>query len=163
MRLRLIKPTVEELDFRQELLSDEATMSYNKAYGGTIPFPRERWSQWHSKWISSEDSRYFYRYLFSVEEARLVGEVAYHQDNIGRWLCDVLIHADARGRGYGGEGLELLCNAAAENGIFELYDVIAADNPSVGLFLRHGFSAVSRDEAAVTVKRTLEIKKDCLP
>lgn len=36
--LHLHKPTREELRFRQELLSDPSTMSYNHAYGGTIVF-----------------------------------------------------------------------------------------------------------------------------
>lgn len=35
------EPGVEELWFKEKLLSDEETMSYNRAYGGTIPFPRE--------------------------------------------------------------------------------------------------------------------------
>ena len=40
--LHLHKPTREELRFRQELLSDPSTMSYNHAYGGTIVFPPAR-------------------------------------------------------------------------------------------------------------------------
>ena len=44
--LHLHKPTREELRFRQELLSDPSTMSYNHAYGGTIVFPPARWEGW---------------------------------------------------------------------------------------------------------------------
>lgn len=34
--LELIKPTLEQLSFKQELLSDEKTMSFNHKYGGTM-------------------------------------------------------------------------------------------------------------------------------
>ena len=37
------KPQVEDLWFRQALLADPATMSYNDAWGGTIDFSRDRW------------------------------------------------------------------------------------------------------------------------
>ena len=32
-------PSVEELWFRQRMLADPETMSYNRAWGGPIPFP----------------------------------------------------------------------------------------------------------------------------
>lgn len=41
------KPNLEDLWFREKLMADEETMSYNP--GGTIPFPRERWAKWYSK------------------------------------------------------------------------------------------------------------------
>ena len=37
--LTLHKPGYEDLWFRQKMLGDEETMSYNHAWGGTIPFP----------------------------------------------------------------------------------------------------------------------------
>ena len=39
----LVKPTIDELSFKQELLSDEETMSFNHKYGGTIDFNKDRW------------------------------------------------------------------------------------------------------------------------
>ena len=33
------KPTLQDLWFRQQFMADEATMSYNAAWGGTISFP----------------------------------------------------------------------------------------------------------------------------
>ena len=55
----------------------------------------------------------------------------------------------------GSEALGLLCAAAAENGIDELYDDIAADNPAVGLFLKHGFSETGRTEDKIILKKVL--------
>lgn len=47
--LVLHEPKLDELAFRQRLLADEATMTYNEAYGGTITFPEERWKNWHQR------------------------------------------------------------------------------------------------------------------
>ncbi len=152
-QITLYSPALEELSFRRALLSDPDTMAYNHAYGGTIDFPPERWADWHRRWVEDPEGR-FYRYLRSAEG--FVGEAAYHFDGeLGGFLCDVIVHASHRGRGYGGQGLELLCQAAGENGVERLYDDIALDNPSVGLFLRHGFREVKRTEAYVLVARDL--------
>lgn len=43
--VEVYKPKVEDLWFREKLLSDGETMSYNAAWGGTIPFPEERWGK----------------------------------------------------------------------------------------------------------------------
>ena len=37
--LKIHVPEYKELRFRQEMMADEDTMSYNRAWGGTIPFP----------------------------------------------------------------------------------------------------------------------------
>ena len=153
MALKLYKPRLEDLWFRRELLADETTMSYNHAYGGTIAFPRERWREWYDRWLVDREGRRFYRYLMKNDGA-FVGEVAYHWD-AEREIClsDVIVRGDLRGKGYGREGLRLLCEAAMENGVTVLYDEIAVDNPSVKLFLRCGFVEVKRTEETVLVKK----------
>lgn len=42
--LTLYEPKYEDLWFRQMMLADEDTMSYNHAWGGTIPWPEDKWS-----------------------------------------------------------------------------------------------------------------------
>ena len=154
--LSLHKPEPQELSFRQALLLDPDTMSYNRKWGGVIPFPRERWSAWYARWIVDHENKRFYRYLFSDEIGQFVGETAYHYDDArGIFLCDILVHARYRANGYGTEGLALLCQAAKENGIAALYDDIAKDNPSVHLFLRNGFTAIAQTQDAITVKKVL--------
>lgn len=37
--ISLYKPEIDELWFRESMMADNATMSYNHAWGGTIPFP----------------------------------------------------------------------------------------------------------------------------
>ena len=136
----LYRPKLDELGFRQSLLEDAETMAYNHAYGGTIPFPRERWADWYSRWVEDGTGERFYRYLYHEAGGTFVGEAAYHYDNgFGGYVCDVLVSARYRGRGFGRQGLVLLCAAARENGVSRLIDNIALDNPSAELFRRMGF------------------------
>lgn len=140
MSIILKEPTFEELEFRQRLMADENTMNYNHAYGGTIPFPRERWEGWYKRWIIDNSKDYFYRYIYDDNINEYVGEVAYHkEDNTDSYICDVIILDKYRGKGYGKMGLMALCNAAKDNGLKHLCDDIAIDNPSLALFLKIGF------------------------
>lgn len=152
----LHRPALEELSFRQAFLSDPATMAYNHAYGGTIDFPQERWADWYNRWVEDASGERFYRYLYDPQTGNFVGEAAYHFDGeLGGYICDVIVPADCRGRGYGTQGLALLCAAAKANGVERLYDNIAVDNPSIDVFLRSGFREVSRNGEYVLVAKDL--------
>jgi len=152
--VELYKPDFGELWFRQQMMSNEQTMAYNHAYGGTIPFPRERWTAWYDRWIINHDNQRFYRYI-SVNGS-FVGEAAYHLDGERQiYIADVIIHAPFRGNGYGRTGLLLLCGTAKGNGIRELYDDITIDNSAIALFLKCGFVEVLRTSEYVSVKKLL--------
>ena len=154
--LSLYKPELEDLWFREEFMNDPDTMSYNNAWGGTIAFPKEKWGDWYNKWIIRHENERYYRYLLNVKTNEFVGETAYHLDysrNI--YIADVIICAKHRGRGYGTEGLKLLCTTAKENGLTILYDDIAADNPSVRMFLNNGFTIDYQTDDIIMVKRVL--------
>ena len=125
-------PRPDELWFRRKMLADEATMAYNRAYGGTVDFPEERWPDWYGRWVAHPEGRY-YRYLRESASGEFVGEIAYHFDG-EKYLADVIVYAPYRRRGYGAAGLALLCAAAKEIGVGVLYDDIAADNPSSPTF-----------------------------
>ena len=152
--LELYEPQVEDLWFKKKMMGDEQTMSYNNAYGGTIAFPKEYWSDWHNRWIINHNDKRFYRYV--KEKDTFVGEVAYHFDEKRQiHIADVIIYAPYRGKGYGRKGLLLLCEAAKENGVKVLYDDIAIDNASVELFLNCGFAETLRTDEYVLVKKEL--------
>ena len=154
-KIILHKPAYEELDFRRSFLADAETMAYNHAYGGTIDFPEERWADWYKRWVDEPDRR-FYRYLKLEGTNTFVGEAAYHWDEeLGEYICDVIVTAQHRRKGYGAQGLALLCEAAKENGVARLCDNIAIDNPSVHMFLRAGFRECSRNEEYVLVEKEL--------
>ena len=81
---------------------------------------------------------------------------AYHFDSeFGEYVCDVLVSAQYRGRGFGRAGLKLLCAAAKANGVKRLADNIALDNPSVELFLSAGFCERFRNEEYILVEKEL--------
>lgn len=155
-KLVLYRPRLEELDFRRALLADPDTMAYNHAYGGTVAFPRERWGGWYARWLEDETGGRFYRYLRLEGTGEPVGEAAYHYDGgFGGYVCDVLVSARHRGRGFDRQGLELLCAAARGNGVTRLVDNIAIDNPSVELFRKCGFRERLRTEEYILMERDL--------
>ncbi|MBO4363940.1 MAG: GNAT family N-acetyltransferase [Clostridia bacterium] len=153
--LTLFTPEYKDLWFRQTMLADSETMSYNHAWGGTIPFPEEDWREWYDFWIVKPEGKRFYRYL-KDDSGYFAGEVAYHYDpELKGYAANVIVYSEFRGRGFGGTALDLLCAAAKENGITELYDDIAADNPAYVMFIRHGFTEVSRTEKKIILKKVL--------
>ena len=152
--LELYKPQIEDLWFRKTFLSDPETMAYNNAWGGVIAFPEEKWPQWYARWVGSPGGARFYRYI--RDDAKFVGEVAWHRDT-ERDIClaDVIVPAAYRGQGYGRAGLRLLCATAKEAGIDALYDDIARDNPAIALFLSEGFVEEYRTDAIIMLKKQL--------
>ena len=44
------------------MLADEETMSYNHAWGGTIPWPEDQWKDWYDCWINYEKAFASYDY-----------------------------------------------------------------------------------------------------
>ena len=153
--LTLYEPKYEDLWFRQMMLADEDTMSYNHAWGETIPFGEDKWRGWYDCWIADPDGKRYYRYLKN-EDGQFVGEIAYHYDaEMQQEIANVMIYAKYRRRGYGSEALDLLCSAAKSNGVSVLYDDIAIDNPAVSLFLKHGFVEESRTKEIILLKKEL--------
>ena len=154
--LEVVKPELEDLWFRESMMSDRETMSYNDAWGGTIPFPKEDWDEWYTFWVRNSGQERYYRYLKDDANKVFVGEISYHFDKLRNiYLCDVIIKAEFRRRGFGTQGIQLLCEAAKANGVKALYDDIATDNPSTHLFLKNGFSIEFQNDEIVMVKTVL--------
>ena len=154
LMLETVIPTLEDMWFRESLLADEETMSYNHAWGGTISWPKEKWREWYEHWIVNHEDKRYYRYL--KDENGFVGEIAYHYDpEYDGFVADIIIFSGYRGKGYGYRGLELLCDAARENGISVLYDDIAIDNTAVRLFLKKGFYEEYRTKEKIVLRKDL--------
>ena len=87
-RLELHVPTIEELDYRQKIMSDPETMSYNKGYDlgfdgyhsdtGCINFPESEWQDWYEYFVGYEPER-FYAYIKRKADGAFIGEVNVHQ------------------------------------------------------------------------------------
>ena len=151
--IELYTPKYEDLWFRKMFMSDEATMSYNHAWGGTIDFPESAWADWYDYWVQNPEGKRFYRYLKN-ENNKFVGEIAYHY-NGKEYIADVIVYAKYRGKGYGREGLCLLCEAAKAAEIEVLYDDIAIDNPAISMFLKMDFVEEYRTEKCIMLKKIL--------
>ncbi|MBO4286070.1 MAG: GNAT family N-acetyltransferase [Bacilli bacterium] len=155
MKLKTYLPKLEDLWFRQRMMEDEETMSYNHAWGGTISFPEDRWSDWYQYWIIEHDGQRYYRYLKNEDDI-FVGEIAYHYDpNYDGYMANIIIYAKYRHQGYGREGLKMLVDIAKKNGITVMYDDIALDNPAITLFLKEGFEEEYRTEEIILLKKQL--------
>lgn len=151
-------PAIDELGFREALMADPETMSYNDHWGGTIPFPKERWESWYSEWVAGGGDC-FYRYIVDENNA-FVGEAAYHRDReTGIVLADVIVLARYRGRGLGREALIMLCECAKERGIDVIYDNIAIGNGAIKLFLECGFEEEYRTDEIIMLRKVLRSPK----
>ena len=154
--IKLYSPKLEDLRFRQMFMADKETMSYNHNWGGTIPFPEENWADWYDYWVVNPEGRRFYRYLQDEMNGEFVGEIAYHYDSERHInIADVIVYAKYRGKGFGEQGLLLLCDAAKANGVEILYDDIAIDNPAIKLFLKVGFCEEYRTDEIIMLKKVL--------
>lgn len=68
-------PSLDELWYRKQILSDSKTMAYNKGYQlnfkgyhndtGCVDFPKERWERWYQSFVNAGTER-FYAYVTSV-------------------------------------------------------------------------------------------------
>ena len=155
MKLSIYEPKLEDLWFRQKMLEDEETMSYNKAWGGTISFPKRDWEDWFNHWVINHENKRYYRYLKN-EEGEFAGEIAYHYDsNYDGYMVDIIIYSKYRNKGYGSLGLKLLCDIAKENGISSLHDDIALDNQGISIFKKLDFIEQYRTDSIILLKKVL--------
>lgn len=123
-RLQLYIPALHELDYRQRIMADPETMSYNKGYDisfsgyhkdtGCIDFPESEWQEWYDYFIGQEPER-FYAYILRREDSAFIGEVNLHRsDTHNYYEMGIVLEAKYRGRGYAKEALSLLLQHAFE-------------------------------------------------
>lgn len=154
-KIKLYKPELKDLWFRELILKDPDTMSYNHAYGGTIIFDKSKWNDWYNRWVLNSNNTKYYRYIKDMND-NFVGEVSYHKDETsGRCMLSIIIYSKYRKRGYGRESLNLIFNILKENGIDVVYDDLAKDNPALNLFIKCGFVEEMRDENVILLKKVL--------
>ena len=115
-------PTLDDLWFRQKMMANPETMSYNKGYDipfegydretGCIDFPENTWQEWFDFWIDNEPDR-FYAYIVRTSDGAYIGEVNVHKSNTNDWYeMGIVIDAEYRGQGYSKPALNLLITHA---------------------------------------------------
>lgn len=167
-RVKLHIPTLEELWFRQQLMNDPATMSYNKGYNlgfpsyhnetGCIDFPEKEWQEWYNYFVGQEPER-FYAYIVCSEDGVFIGEVNAHKNPTEPWYeMGIVVEAKYRGLGYAAEALKLLLsyafsrlNAEAVHNSFE-----AVRDAAVRTHLKAGFTEYKRENGILELLITRE-------
>ena len=164
MKLSLHIPSLREMDYRQALLAQPETMSYNAGQPsdapgydvatGCIDFPITDWRYWRGVWLYREPACYD-AYLLDEEIGAFVGEVCYYYD-MERDACGagVLIEHDKRGRGYGTAGLKLLVrHAFARPEIDALFvDLPEHRDHALRMFLTAGFREVQTEGGIIHLR-----------
>ncbi len=166
MNVTLHVPTLKELRYRERLLSDKATMSYNKGYNldfpgydsetGCITFPKDKWEEWFAHWIVGYPER-FYAYIRN-ENLDFVGEVKLEKDSENTYSMGIVVHNKHRGKGYAEKALEMLLKTAfQELGAVEVHNNFEK-NSKVALkaHLKCGFEIEREQDGIIylTAKRT---------
>ena len=149
--LKLHVPSIKEMDYRQTILAQPETMSYNagmpfEADGydpvtGCIDFPIHDWRYWRDVWLWHEPNRYS-AYLQIEETGEFVGEACYYYDmetdlhNVG-----VLVEAKHRNKGYGVQALKLIAQQAFRHGEVEglFMDLPMSRENAIRMALTAGF------------------------
>ncbi|WGX77729.1 GNAT family N-acetyltransferase (plasmid) [Paraclostridium bifermentans] len=134
-------PSFEELRYRQLILSQEDTMSYNKGYNleienynnktGCIDFSKKYWSEWYSKWVSERVDRY-YAYIVNSKTGEFVGDVCFYYDpSNDLHRIGIVIESKHRSKWYCSKGLLKLTETAFNDfDVKVLRNVIPLDRKS---------------------------------
>lgn len=126
-------PKFEELTYRQEIMSQPGTMSYNKGYGvsyegyhkdtGCIDFPKNKWMNWYSNKVNNKPEC-FYAYIVKKDDNSFIGEVNLYLNDNKKWYdMGIVLESKHRGMGYSLEALQKLMQVA-----FNDYDALAVHN-----------------------------------
>lgn len=156
MFLTLHEATIDDMPFRQALLSDPATMAYNAPWAppdGTLPFPESEFAPWLSRWAGHAPERWC---GYVVDEGGTnVGEVCWHSH--GREM-GIVIHSAFRGKHYGREALRLLIEEAFRHEeISALTNTFEPDRePALTLHLHAGFVPIAQRDGLLTLRLTRE-------
>ena len=166
--ITLYVPALDELEFRKQLESDPATMSYNAGYNldcagynnetGCMDFNEDEWEDWYDYFVDSEPERYF-AYIQRVSDGKFLGEVNFHYTPEKDWWdMGIVISAQYRGMGYSTPALKLLIEHAFINcGISRLHnDFEKSRDSAYKTFISAGFKEIGENNDCVEIMYTKE-------
>lgn len=167
-QLELYVPKIEELWFRQKMLSDPDTMSYNANWDlgfdgyhndtGCIDFPESEWSEWYSYWIGNE-TKCFYAYIRRKSDGAFIGDVNFHYTpDRDWWDMGIVIFAPYRGCGYAAPALKLMLGHAFQNcGVTRIHnDFEVSRTAALKAHLSAGFHEIGVEDGIVRLMITAD-------
>lgn len=163
MELRLYQPQYHELLFREQLLSDPATMAFNRGKEpaedyhpetGCIDFPRSYWALWYNFWMDREPDNF---YAVVADGRTPLGEISWFFDGTA-YQVGMILKKEFRGKGYCAPALELLAQKAFDGcGLPALsVTVSTAFSAAVKGCLRAGFRRTRRSGGTCDLVLTRE-------
>lgn len=166
--LKLHIPEYNELWYRQKIMHDPDTMSYNKGYDmdfdgydketGCIDFPERKWADWYDYFVGNEPEC-FYAYIVNDSEGDFVGEVNVHKSRDNNWYeMGIVLEAKYRGKGYADKALWLLLQHTFEDMNAEAVHNDFEDNRVAALkaHLSVGFTEYRRKNGIIELLITRE-------
>ena len=167
-KLELFIPKLDELWFRQKMLSDPETMSYNANWDvdwdgyhrdtGCIDFPETAWAAWYEYWIGHEPER-FYAYIKRSSDGAWLGDINFHHTPERDWWdMGIVIYAPYRGQGYAVPALRLMIGHAFRDcGVTRLHNDFELTRPAgLKTHLAAGFRDAGIENAFQHVMLTRE-------
>ena len=158
-RLHLKVPIQEELSYRQRILADPETMSYNMGFDikdssydkstGCIDFEQSKWGEWYSYWVDNKPQAY-YAYIVRNEDCCCMGEVNIHKSqNENLYEMGIVMEEQFRGKGYSKEALALLLQVAFEEyGAKAIHNNFSTDNDAAyKTHLAVGFKYIGKKDS----------------
>lgn len=172
--IKLHVPSLNELDFRQECMSDPKTMAYNAGYDvsysgyhrdtGCIDFPQSEWKNWFKTKLCNPN--FFYAYIFDEEIGEFVGYCNFNKNpETNKATMGIVIKSDFQGRGYMRPAMKLLIKKAKEFGVVALTDTVPESRErALKVFYDLGFKKVGQflskkfgqDELVAEIEMNLE-------
>ena len=165
-------PSVEELWFREQCMSDPKTMNYNAGYNvsysgyhketGCIDFPKEMWNDWHKSKLSNPN--FFYAYVCDKLTNRFVGYCNFNMDLDSHIATmGIVIKDEFRGQGYMRPAMQQLFLTAKNRGVKTLTDCVPESREqALKVFYDLGFEKICETVSQKFDKPEVvaQIKKD---
>jgi len=152
----LKKPKLEDLYLTEILLQDEETMSFNKKWGGTVPFPKEKWEPFFKEYI--ENSKNYYFHIYNLDN-QFIGEVSSRKDEyFNSHILNIKIMYIFRGNNHGNDALECFLDYffSIDNNT-KISDNVALDNDlAIKTLSRIGFEEMYRTQEYIL----MELRKE---
>ena len=143
-------PMFEELCFTEELLACEETMAFNNDWGGTVAFPREKWSSFYDNYINN-DQRYYY-HIYDLSGFP-VGEVSTRFDTkYNSYVLNIKVKHEFRNRHYAKDALFVFLDHLFNKcDINKMVDHVATNNVSAIKFLQKMLFTIEKSDNIITL------------